>query len=144
MKKKLGVKVVISLATIVFIICLGWYFSNQDPVEGSVEEISDLDNLNDMKNGFIYIGRPTCPHCAILYPRLEQIVKEENVTVHYLNTDEFREAENSNEILKKFEVIYVPSIIELQNGEVINSFENTAEDDEQETLDNLSLFLKNS
>ncbi|WP_407372187.1 thioredoxin family protein [Carnobacterium sp.] len=142
MKKKSGIKIVISLVTIVFLIYLGWYFSNQDSVEGSVEEISDLDNLNDMEDGFIYIGRPTCPHCAILYPRLEQIVKEENVTVLYLNTDEFRETENLTEILNKFEVIYVPSLIELQNGEVVNIFENTAEDNEQKTLDNLSLFLK--
>lgn len=75
----------------------------------------------DKENMWVYIGRPTCEECKRFTPILQEVIKENNETIYYYNTDKAREAneEEMINVLKKLEVKIVPTIIHLKNGEII-------------------------
>ena len=47
-----------------------------------------LDIKADSEYAVIYIGRPTCSHCAVQLPIMKYMVYKYGVTINYLNTDE--------------------------------------------------------
>lgn len=140
MIKKNKIKIITLILVVFLIILLGWKYLTP---KGSIEDISDLDFFNNhLDNEFVYFGRPTCPHCVLLYPRLEKVAKNSNVTIHYINTDEYREEEKLQEILNTYEINYVPYLAKFENGKIVKVFNNREEGNNKRTIENLKVFLK--
>lgn len=55
----------------------------------------DLDTYLNMvssnENYIIFIGRETCHYCQEFYPIVDNVVKEYNVPIYYLDTDTFKD-----------------------------------------------------
>lgn len=140
MLKKKKIRVITLFLTVFLIVVLGWKYATP---KGSIENITDLNFFNNhLDNDFVYFGRPTCPHCVLLYPRLEKVAKDNNITIHYVNTDEYREVEKFQEILNTYEINYVPYLAKFENGKIVNVFDNSEENNEKKTIENLKVFLQ--
>ena len=48
-----------------------------------------LDYLNSEEARIILLARPTCHYCQIAEPILQKMAKDYNLTIYYLNTDNF-------------------------------------------------------
>ncbi|MCI8346565.1 MAG: hypothetical protein HFJ12_01275 [Bacilli bacterium] len=62
------------------------------------EEISlktYLELYDKEGESLVLISRPTCQYCKIATPIIENIIYEKNVKIHYLNSDNLTEEENS-------------------------------------------------
>lgn len=62
------------------------------------EEISlqtYLELYQKEEESLVLISRPTCQYCKIATPILENIIYEKKVKIHYLNSDNLTEEENS-------------------------------------------------
>lgn len=85
-----------------------------------------LDFLADNDTGFVYLGRPTCPHCRVFAPILTKVVKADGLSVHYYDTD----VANSDKDMKKkamdaVEVYSVPTFMYIEDGVIVERLENT-------------------
>ena len=71
---------------------------------------------------FVYIGRHTCPVCYEFEPILEEALDNLNKELYYYNTHYAREAdaERMIELLDSLEVESVPTIVYVENGQVID------------------------
>lgn len=62
------------------------------------EEISlqtYLELYDKEEESLVLISRPTCQYCKIATPIIENIIYEKKVRIHYLNSDNLTEEENS-------------------------------------------------
>ena len=82
----------------------------------------DPETLMELQNGFVYIGRPTCPFCVIFEPILRELVQETQTIVYYFNTDNFREHELFSDVIQRFDVPFVPFMVKIEDGEIITIF----------------------
>ena len=78
--------------------------------------VTNLDYLLAMENGFVYIGRPTCPHCVDFVPVLVELLERTGTYVYYFNTDDWRPDPRFGEITGHFEVSTVPSMFIIEDG----------------------------
>ena len=88
-----------------------------------VEEYFRL--LASDENSIIYIGRPTCGFCNVARPIIEHIAFLNNLTVHYLNTDEMSNNEMidltaSDEFFANG--IGTPLLLIVRNGRIVDTF----------------------
>lgn len=81
---------------------------------------------------YIYFGRNDCSYCEIFEEELVNYVEKNNFNsfpiIYYYNLSEMQKDE-SDDILKKFNINYVPFLVKIENGEVIE-FLNTANEEE--------------
>ncbi len=63
------------------------------PKEISVSDYINLYNEED-KDYLVLISKPSCEYCKLATPILENIIYEENVSINYLNPDNFSEDDN--------------------------------------------------
>jgi predicted bacteriocin transport accessory protein len=84
--------------------------------------------LNDASGEgfFVYIGRPTCPHCAAFEPTLEETLRYLDQELFYYQIDLAREGDaesemTMSEIMEEIEVTGVPRIVYIEDGLVIDS-----------------------
>lgn len=100
-------------------------------VEIDVDEylaLRELDNLN-----IIHIGSPNCSWSAKLEPYMGEIAEEYDLTIYYINIDDFTEEEketfdNSHELLK--EGYGTPTLIIVGRGDIIEKQEGFTENKE--------------
>lgn len=100
-------------------------------VEIDVDEylaLRELDNLN-----IIHIGSPNCSWSAKLEPYMREIAEEYDLTIYYINIDDFTEEEketfdNSHELLK--EGYGTPTLIIVGRGDIIEKQEGFTENKE--------------
>lgn len=92
---------------------------------------AQLRNFIDSKQtGFVYIGRPTCPHCAIFTPILNEVLRENGrQNVHYYNTDEARKvsADELSALMSRLGIEGVPAFIFYRDGIESARLENVAD-----------------
>src|SRR5699024_1884021 len=81
--------------------------------------------IKKKETGFVYIGRPTCPHCRKLQPIYKEIIKKENMTSFYYNTDVAREDNEDQliELLSTLSVPTVPTILYIKDGKEVGRLE---------------------
>lgn len=48
------------------------------------------------ENNLVLVARPTCMYCNIAEPIIKKLASDYNITINYLNTDEFSEEDNQN------------------------------------------------
>lgn len=75
----------------------------------------------------VYIGRPTCPYCKIVQPKLERIAKDNYFKLLYYNTDDAKKDDKKllKETLNTLGVESVPTLVLLKGGQVDKSFSGT-------------------
>ena len=85
--------------------------------------------LSNEFNGFLYIGRDTCPFCLEFNPILKEFyLYNEDINIYMLDTDFWREHEHFGELLSIFYITSVPSLLHVK-------------EDGQFSLINIDLFL---
>lgn len=98
----------------------------------------DYDSLveieNQAKDFIIYIGREDCGDCQKFKPILEQYLLDNSNGVYYLSLKEYREKANKEnaskedvkkyeELKKKYDIDWVPTLIHIRNGIQVSRFE---------------------
>ncbi|MDR3298255.1 MAG: thioredoxin family protein [Candidatus Nomurabacteria bacterium] len=87
---------------------------------------SVIDMMKNKDGGFLYVGRPTCPHCKIFAPILTKMVKQDDIDVYYYDTDVANSnSELKTEALELIEVTGVPAFMFIKDGEVVARISDT-------------------
>lgn len=132
-KKKAALSLIILLA--VFACIAGTVFYRQKNKDTSrnpygftqitLEEFDDCIHGKAEKDAlFIYVGRDDCPDCEAFSPKLQNIIKEEKISVLYYSTSKDRE-ERPDEmyaLLDEAKVTEVPVMLEIINGKISASY----------------------
>ena len=85
-----------------------------------------IDFINKRYTGFLYAGRPSCPHCRAFAPILTQVVKDNNLIVYYYNTDAANvDPELKSEALAIIDTRSVPQFMFIRDGEIIARLDDT-------------------
>lgn len=81
------------------------------------------EHIKEKEDMWVYIGRPTCEECDRFSPVLEEVLKENDKSIYYYNTDDaVKEGEQEMiDMLDKLEVNLVPTLIYLKEGKVVKS-----------------------
>lgn len=75
----------------------------------SAKEAEELIEAND--GNIVFIARETCPYCRKFVNKLDKAVKQANLTVYYLHSDDLDQIEEIAALREKYEIATVPSII---------------------------------
>ena len=87
---------------------------------------------------FLYTGRATCQWCRKMVPVLNKVIKEDNIELFYLDSENTEVDEVLSDFRDKFGIKTVPSIIYFMGSENYYTFElNVTENDEDEIEINL-------
>lgn len=63
-----------------------------------------------------FIGRPTCPYCRRFEPKLTQVAKDNQLTVHFLNSE--NQDSDTQELRTTYDVPTVPGLLVAKSGHV--------------------------
>lgn len=99
-------------------------------------------NILEKGTGVVYLGFPECPWCQAYVPYVEEVAKKVGIDkVYYFNIKEDRKnnTEEYQKIVKILDVylpnddegnkrIYVPAIIIVQNGKIVEFDDETSKD----------------
>ena len=149
-KKMIAVLVAALAALIILLILLSvldgrdFQFGSNDTDDENGEIIDEANNeasrliyignsemyeiLNDTSDEgfFVYIGRPTCPHCQQFEPTLEEVLQYLDQELRYYETDlatldDEESPMTRDEILTEIDGAAVPRIVYIENGVVIDA-----------------------
>lgn len=82
---------------------------------------------------FLYTGRATCQWCRKMVPVLNKVIKEGNIEMFYLDSENTEEDKVLSDFRKEYEIKTVPSIIYFKSLENYYTFEfNITENDKDE------------
>ena len=104
--------------------------------------VDQIINILEKGNGVVYLGFPECPWCQAYVPYVEEVAKKVGIDkVYYFNIKEDRKnnTEEYQKIVKILDVylpnddegnkrIYVPAIIIVQNGKIVEFDDETSKD----------------
>lgn len=94
----------------------------------SQKEIYDFQT--DKKDAWIYIGRPSCQDCQDYYPQLLEKLKDNNLKIHYFNTEcKASEKSNMKKFMEEIGITEIPSIIHIKNGKITTVYNCLVKDD---------------
>ncbi len=124
----------------VVIILAGLYYSKTkvvyDTMTIPIEDSSSL--LNDEVIGFVYFGRDTCSVCLEFNKYLKKEYKaNEQMEIYKFDTDYWRDTENFQEILEKYQISEIPMLIRIDSENDFEIFESEVD----ELSDSLHEFL---
>lgn len=108
-------------------------------------EYSDLVRMiNNKESGIFYIGRPTCPYCVEVVPILNEVAKQYEVNVYYINSRSDYSASDAGledkEVVIAFlhdylmenddgdKALFVPNVLVMKKGEIIGNHISTVGD----------------
>lgn len=104
--------------------------------------VDQIINILEKGTGVVYLGFPECPWCQAYVPYVEEVAKKVGIDkVYYFNIKEDRKnnTEEYQKIVKILDVylpnddegnkrIYVPAIIIVQNGKIVEFDDETSKD----------------
>lgn len=104
--------------------------------------VDQIINILEKGTGVVYLGFPECPWCQAYVPYVEEVAKKVGIDkVYYYNIKEDRKnnTEEYQKIVKILDVylsnddegnkrIYVPAIIIVQNGKIVEFDDETSKD----------------
>lgn len=117
--------------------------NEQKEIEDSISNLTviNLDKLEELFKSedtkIVFIGSLTCPHCTAIKPKINNLVKELDIDVYYLELSNLTEQEEQrlysmNEFLSQGTSI--PLVMAIKNNEVIDSFVGNIETEEIESF----------
>lgn len=109
---------IILISTISLFLCFGCSFS-----KGKIEEISYDDFADKVKNKesfVIYVGSATCSHCEEFKPVLEEVVKDNGLTIYYIDNSKLTEAQQT-QVKKKVDLKGTPTLCNIKDGKADTS-----------------------
>lgn len=123
----------------------------QKEIEDSISNLTviDLDKLEELFKSedtkIVFIGSLTCPHCTAIKPKINNLVKELDIDVYYLELSDLTEEDEErlysmNDFLAQGTAI--PLVMAIKNDEVIDSFVGNIETEEIESFLNKNLNLE--
>lgn len=112
---------ILFLIIIIFFIIL--FFNNKyqknSLIDLSIDEFNNIKSSNEIT--LIYLGRDSCNQCIEFKLMLEKFLIENNKFAYYVNfdisSDDFEMNNKKNQIIKKYNIISVPSILILENDD---------------------------
>ncbi|WP_124065043.1 thioredoxin family protein [Clostridium sp. E02] len=108
----------------------------------SIQELSDI--VQSSNSAYIYFGRPTCPDCSDFIPILEKELQLAKTNVYYFNTDRFNKEPEYENVIKTFQIIWIPALYETESGNITNSFDLKFEQNsDEESRIECESYLKN-
>lgn len=89
------------------------------------KKLSSVDEITDNEfSGIVYFGRDTCPNCLMINSFIQEVYEEnENLIIHKFDTDYFRGMSGYEEVISKYDIQNIPSLIKIKNGEIKDRFE---------------------
>lgn len=97
-----------------------------------------LDFIATGQTGFLYAGRPTCPHCQVFEPMLTEALTDRKISAYYYDTEAANvDRDKKSEALEVIDVSAVPSFLYIQNGVIVDSLDDVSSEEA------LSVFLDN-
>lgn len=104
--------------------------------------VDQIINILEKGTGVVYLGFPECPWCQAYVPYVEEVAKKVGIDkVYYFNIKDDRKnnTEEYQKIVKILDVylsnddegnkrIYVPAIIIVQNGKIVEFDDETSKD----------------
>ena len=106
----------------------------------SIDEMSEILNDRTGAGLFVYVGRDGCPACQIFEPTLREVLTDLDRSLGYFELDRLWEVDEDGriiesddpnhpnvilqEIIRTLEVMHVPTMVYIENGEVIELISN--------------------
>lgn len=124
LKKLKTIPVLLSLVVLLLVSSFTFKALNKE----YLVDINGITTFNQISDGFVYFGRPTCSSCESFEPMLKEVVKEEKIQVYYFNIEYFR-ANSSlpekelQEFFKKYKITQIPMLIKLEKGSLTSNFD---------------------
>jgi predicted bacteriocin transport accessory protein len=99
-------------------------------IELSKDELDD--KIDSRETFYIYFGRPSCPDCVIFEPKLKELVKTSKYDIYYFNTEaKASKKKEMREYIVSYGINEVPSILDIQKGDVIKVYDGQTDRDIQ-------------
>lgn len=91
------------------------------------KQITEIQEVYEVDEGYIYFGRPTCPSCKLFEPILRLISRERHIDIKYFNSDYFRKEkkvtdEELMKVFEKYEVARIPLLAYVKEGKLYEAF----------------------
>jgi predicted bacteriocin transport accessory protein len=103
----------------------------------SISQKDIASNISQKNSLIVYIGRDSCPTCRVFKPKLIKYLNARHKHIFYFNTQgNNKEIHDFRKFYNNLGVHYVPSIIIIKKGKVINILP-------KENLNKLEKYLKN-
>lgn len=83
-----------------------------------ISAVAAEEAISTQEKVILFVGRPTCPYCQRFEPKLTTVVKENNLTVDYLHSEDFSQFENIQAFRDKYGIKTVPGLLVAENGQV--------------------------
>lgn len=111
---------------------------------GEIVGIESLIFFDDLPGTFyVYFGRPTCPDCVEFEKHLNAYLENNRWTIYYFNTAYWKDDPRFDNILNKYNVYGVPSLVEIVNGTYSAEYQFHPDDSGDEIQKQLKIFFKN-
>ncbi|MDO4604543.1 MAG: thioredoxin family protein [Helcococcus sp.] len=91
------------------------------------KQITEIQEVYKVNEGYIYFGRPTCPSCRLFEPIIKLISKERHIDINYFNSDYFRKEKKASDedlmkVFEKYEVTRIPLLAYVRDGKLYEAF----------------------
>lgn len=89
-------QLLLAIITITILIIILPYKFNNNSNSGSLEKITQKELIKKQENKedfILIISRTDCSHCISYKPKIEQIAKDYNLTIYYINIDKLSNTE---------------------------------------------------
>lgn len=73
-------------------------------------------NEKQAVGNFVYFGRKTCPYCRKFVSKLNKAAKEDQVVIHYFDTENTDKDIKKQQVRSKYKIKLVPSLIYIKKG----------------------------
>lgn len=104
--------------------------------------ITSITFFDDMPGTFyVYFGRPTCPSCVVFEDHLNEFLQNNRWVVYYFNTAYWKENSRYDNILHKYKIDGVPTLIKVVDKELVDTFHFDENMDDQEVTTELEGFF---
>ena len=104
--------------------------------------ITNITFFDDMPGTFyVYFGRPTCPSCVVFEDHLNEFLQNNRWVVYYFNTAYWKENSRYDNILRKYKIDGVPTLVKVVDKELVDTFHFNENLNDQEIATELDGFF---
>lgn len=100
-----------------------------------------LEKLDNKESFILFIGSSDCSHCASYKPKLENVIKDYQVKVYYIDVSKLSDKENNQFNAKISYGNMTPITVFIKKGEETSTYNRIKGDQDVDTI--VSMFQKN-